>query len=245
MAALALCLSLLPGCATTEEARAANDPLEPMNRKFHAFNDTLDRRILEPVADAYVKVTPEKVRTSIGNFFINLGYPLVALNNVLQGKADEGIRDVLRIVFNTTLGIGGLFDVASGLDLPRHEEDFGQTLAVWGVGEGIYLELPFFGPASLRTLPDVAAGVAPGPLFVLGPVVTVPLSAVEVVDDRGRLDTAIEVRRQVALDPYVFTREAYRQRRTFLIYDGDPPLETFEIARDFAREEGSSAGATR
>lgn len=232
-AALALCLVVLGGCAVTEEAMEANDPFEPVNRKFHAFNNTLDTYVLEPVSDAYVAVTTQGMRTSVGNFFVNVGYANVVVNDFLQGKVHQGIQDTLRIVFNTGFGVGGLFDVASAMGLPRHEEDFGQTLAVWGAGEGAYLELPFLGPSSIRDAPGIVVAVVTSPLFYIDNLaVTVPLRAVEAVDTRARLATAIELRRQTALDSYLFTREAYRQRRQFLIHDGDPPLEEFDDFED-------------
>ncbi len=227
--ALTWCLVVLSGCASTEEAIEANDLLEPASRKAHAFNDTLDRKILEPVSEVYVKVTTERMRRSVGNFFDNLNQPNVIANDFLQGKVHQGIRDALRFTFNSTLGIGGLFDVASGMDLPRHEEDFGQTLAVWGVHEGSYLELPLLGPSSVRDAPGIAFAIFTSPLyFVDSLAVSMSLRAVEVVDTRAKLASAIELRRRTALDPYTFTREAYRQRRQFLIYDGDPPLEEFD-----------------
>ncbi len=234
--ALALCLIVLSGCASTQEAIEANDLLEPASRKSHAFNDALDRHVLEPVSDVYVKVTTERMRRSVGNFFNNLNEPNVLANDFLQGKIHQGIRDTLRFAFNSTLGIGGLFDVASGLDLPRHEEDFGQTLAVWGVGEGSYLELPFLGPSSVRDAPGIAFAIFTSPLFFLDNLaVSLSLGGLDVVDTRARLATAIELRRKTALDPYTFTREAYRQRREFLIYDGNPPLEEFD--EDFFEDE--------
>jgi phospholipid-binding lipoprotein MlaA len=229
---LAACLALVAGCATSQAAKEANDPLQPMNRAFFAFNDGLDRHVVEPVSKVYVKVTPEKVRSSVTNFFENVGYVNVVLNQFLQGKVHQGIRDTLRFVFNSTIGVGGLFDVASSMDLPRHEEDFGQTLAVWGVGEGPYLVLPVFGPSSFRDAPGLAVGaVTSGLFYVDNLAITIPLRVLEGVNTRTNLATAIKLQRE-ALDPYVFTREAYRQRRRFLIYDGNPPLEEFNFEEE-------------
>jgi len=224
---VAACVVLAAGCATQPESEA-NDPLEPTNRKFHVFNNTLDRHVLEPVADAYVEVTPDRVRESVGNFFNNITYPNTILNDFLQGKVGQGLADTSRFILNSTFGFGGLFDVAAAMGLPMHEEDFGQTLAVWGSGEGVYLELPFFGPSSGRDAPGIPVAAVTNVLFYVGEAaISIPLGALKVVDDRARLDTAIRLRDESALDTYVFTREAYRQRRRHLIYDGDPPLEDF------------------
>jgi len=223
------CALLLTACATTQGTSGdPNDPFEDTNRQFHAFNNALDEHVLEPVADAYVDVTPVYVRNSVGNFFNNISYPGVVLNDLLQGKVHQGIQDTTRFVVNSTIGIAGLWDPASAIGLPLHDEDFGQTLGVWGAGEGAYLEIPFFGPNSTRDAPDLAVSRVTNVLFWVGSAaVTAPLAVLDIIDTRARLDTAIKLRDESALDSYVFTREAYRQRRTHLIYDGNPPLEEF------------------
>ena len=216
---------LLAGCAQNPPSGEVYDPIEPVNRKVFWFNQQLDTYVLKPAADAYVFVTPEFARRGVTNFFTNSLYPSTILNNFLQGKVGPGLTDVMRFVVNTTLGMGGLFDPATAMGLPRHDEDFGQTLAVWGLGPGAYLELPVLGPSNTRDvfrLPvDWFMNVYPG--LVSNTAATAGLTALGVVNTRANLDNALEIRREAALDPYVFTRSAYDQRRTNMIYDGSPP----------------------
>jgi len=216
---------LFSGCATTMTGHGdPADPWEPTNRIFYAFNDTLDRAVVEPVANLYLKL-PHGLRSSIHNFFDNAAYPGTVLNQLLQGKLDRAVQDSARFVFNTTLGIGGLFDVSTGFGLPRHEEDFGQTLATWGMDEGNHIHYPLLGASSVRDTPGIVVGVLTD---VLTYVAQLPLALLEVVDQRARMAAAARLRDTSALDPYVFTREAYRQRRAFLIHDGSPPLDDFD-----------------
>ena len=231
---LLLCmLLLLGGCATTSQY-GENDAIEPVNRAFFTFNDKLDRYLVKPTAQGYVKVTPKRVRHSVTNFFDNLFYPNVILNDFLQGKLTQGVRDVARLVVNTTAGVGGLFDPAARIGLKEHNEDLGQTLATWGVGEGSFLNLPLFGPSSVRDSPDIAMGSVLSPLLYIGAIVAFPVAAVNVINKRANLLEATQIRDEAALDSYTFTREAYRQRRRALIYDGAPPPEEFA---DFFEDE--------
>ena len=164
---------------------------------------------------------PPGLRDSVHNFFDNAAYPGTVLNQLLQGKLEPAMQGSARFVFNTTLGIGGLFDVATGLGFEREEEDFGQTLAVWGMEEGNYIHWPVLEPSSVRDTPGLVAGALTD---VLTYVAVPPLALLlELVDMRANLDSAGRVREESALDPYVFTRETYRQRRAFLIHDGNPP----------------------
>ena len=213
------------GCASTASISGdPSDPWEPTNRSFYAFNDAVDRALLEPAANLYLKL-PGGVRESVHNFLDNAAYPGTVLNQILQGKFEPAMEGTARFVFNTTLGIGGLFDVATGMGLKRQEEDFGQTLAVWGSGEGNYIHYPVLGPNSVRDTPGIVVGVLTD---VLTYVAALPLALLEIVDNRANLASAARIRDESAFDPYVFTREAYRQRRTFLVYDGNPPLDDFE-----------------
>ena len=213
------------GCATTAPISGdPSDPWEPTNRSFYAFNDAVDRALLEPAANLYLKL-PGGVRESVHNFLDNAAYPGTVLNQILQGKFEPAMEGTARFVFNTTLGIGGLFDVATGMGLKRQEEDFGQTLAVWGSGEGNYIHYPVLGPNSVRDTPGIVVGALTD---VLTYVAALPLALLEIVDNRANLASAAKIRDESAFDPYVFTREAYRQRRTFLVYDGNPPLDDFE-----------------
>ncbi|MEA3413584.1 MAG: VacJ family lipoprotein [Pseudomonadota bacterium] len=221
-------LVLLAGCSTSPKSGPVYDPWENFNRDVYKFNRELDRVILKPVADGYVKITPHSVRKSVGNFFTNMTGPNVVLNDLLQGKPGQGFEDTMRFVFNSTFGIGGLFDVATEKGLIQHEEDFGQTLGVWGFPPGPYLMVPLFGPFTTRELPGAAVSYFTYPLFLVDdPRITLPLAGLGFVDLRARSEAALQFVDEAAVDPYVFTREAYLQRRQFLVYDGNPPVEDF------------------
>ncbi len=217
----------LGGCATT--GGDPGDPVEPVNRAVFAFNDGLDKALLQPAVSAYTAVVPGRVRESVFNFFENLAYPTVAANAVLQGKFTQGIEDAARFVFNTTLGIGGLFDVATGFGLERHDEDFGQTLGAWGMGEGAYLELPLLGPSTLRDALGLPVDAYTSILSSFDMDVELPLKSVQVVESRARVDSAVRLRDEGALDPYIFQREAYIQHRRNLVHDGNPPPEDYDL----------------
>ena len=220
---------LSSGCATSPDVIEEGDPFQPMNRGFHNINTGLDDLILRPVAETYVDVTPEGVRDSVSNFFDNVSYANVILNDFLQGKFSQGLSDIGRFLVNSTVGVLGLFDPASSMGLAEHDEDLGQTFGYWGAGEGAYLELPFFGPSSLRDATDIPVSTYTNLLFYVSEAaITVPLGILGAIDSRAQLLSATRVRDESALDTYIFTREAYRQRRVHLIYDGDPPLEEFD-----------------
>ncbi|MDD2872564.1 MAG: VacJ family lipoprotein, partial [Azoarcus sp.] len=136
------------GCATT--ASNPQDPLEGYNRAMFSFNEGLDKAVIKPAAQVYEAVLPSPVRTGVGNVFGNLGDPWIGINNLLQGKVADALSDMMRFVFNSTFGIAGLFDIASEMGFAKHDEDFGQTLGRWGVGDGAYIVLPFFGSRTLR-----------------------------------------------------------------------------------------------
>jgi phospholipid-binding lipoprotein MlaA len=224
--AWALVMALLSGCATPPRQPVKGDPLEGFNRGVFEFNQDFDRRIMRHVADGYVKVTPQPVRTGISNFFQNLGSINVILNAFLQGKVKQGFEDTFRFAFNTVFGLLGFIDFATDLGYVQHDEDLGQTLAVWGVGQGPYLMLPFLGPYTLRSAPGLPMEVVTNPLFYVDNLrVTIPLTALYYVDLRASLSGAIQFVNTAALDPYAFTREAYLQHRAYLIHDGNPPTE--------------------
>ena len=212
---------VVSGCATTVTSGDPADPLEPANRTFYTFNDAVDRAVVGPAANLYSKL-PDGLRESIHNFLDNAAYPGTVLNQLLQGKVELAVQDSARFVFNTTLGFGGFLDVATGLGLERHQEDFGQTLAVWGMGEGFHVHYPVVGPSSTRDTPGVAVGVLTD---VLTYVAAFPFAVLKIIDRRANLASAVKIREESALDPYVFTREAYRQRRNFLVHDGNLPLD--------------------
>jgi len=179
---------------------------------------------LKPVAEGYRAVVPELARTGVSNVFGNVGDVWSAFNNLLQGKGQAAATMVFRVGTNTLFGIGGLFDVASDLGMERQSEDFGQTLGRWGVGAGPYLVLPLLGPSSLRdtaALPlDLSVGVG---AYTDNRRVTNSLSALQLVNTRANLLSAGKVLDDIALDKYVFIRDAYLSRRRNLVYDGDPP----------------------
>ncbi|MDQ6995305.1 MAG: VacJ family lipoprotein [Mariprofundaceae bacterium] len=219
-------LAMLSGCAT---AQNEYDPLEGMNRKFDRFNDVVDRATMKPLALGYQAVTSEPTRGLVSNFFDNVTYLNTVLNDFLQGKVKQGFSDTTRFVINSTLGFAGIADVATPLGFEKHNEDLGQTLAVWGVGKSAYIEYPFLGPNSLRNTPDFITGTATDLTFwlflITTPQVTLPLTVMKYIDMRSRVMEASNMRDEVALDPYIFTREAWRQHRQYLIYDGHPPAD--------------------
>lgn len=236
----------LAGCAHNSTPLNPYDPYEETNRKVFEFNQALDRNVLEPVSSAYASITPDFFRRGVTNFFSNARYPGVILNNLLQGKFKQSASDTGRFLVNTTIGVLGLWDPATSMGLPAHQEDFGQTLAVWGANSGPYLELPAFGPNYARTLPDYPVSALTNVLnYVWDFQVTGPLFVLNVINTRAQLDKAVKIREQAALDPYIFTRTAYMQYRQNLIYDGDPPEEDLydESLFDDIEEFGEPAEA--
>ena len=198
----------------TEEV---NDPLEDLNRKTYEFNEKLDSTILKPTAELYSKFPP-KVKQGVTNFFNNLEEIDTSVNQLLQGKPKKSLNDFTRFVINSTIGIGGLFDVASKMGLERHEEDFGQTLAVWGVPEGPYIMLPFLGPSTLR---DTASRPVSSFLSVTFHMtdtdVNIALKSVDALETRERL---LDVEYLMSGDKYSFVRDAYMQSMAYEIKDG-------------------------
>jgi phospholipid-binding lipoprotein MlaA len=221
-----LCLGLLlSGCATGPNANPA-DPLEPWNRGVYQFNDALDRAVLKPVATVYQESTPELVRRGVGNFFGNLEDAWTTVNGALQLKGQVAAESFTRFWVNTLMGLGGVLDVASEMQIPRHNEDFGQTLGYWGVGAGPYLMLPVLGPSTVR---DTAALPAEWRGDLVTHIEDVPvrntLIAVRGVHKRARLLKQEGLLEGAALDKYGFIRDSYLQYRRNLVYDGNPPEE--------------------
>ena len=215
----------LTGCATGPDADP-RDPLEPYNRVAHGFNEFLDDALLEPLAKGYNKITPAPLNKGVTNFFNNLGDIRSAINNLLQFKIGRAFSDVGRIAVNSTVGILGFMDVASNMDLPRYNEDFGQTLGVWGMGSGPYIVFPIFGPSSGRDGIGIVADWFTDPVnYIDDDTVRWSLKGLDIVDTRADLLNASRVFDQAALDPYAFIRDAYLQRRENLVHDGNPPLE--------------------
>jgi phospholipid-binding lipoprotein MlaA len=234
--AVILAALLASGCASAPGRTTPDDPWQGLNRGVYKFNDTLDRAALKPVAKGYKKVTPGWMRTGIGNFLSNLEYPATILNQFLQGKGTTGLKDTGRFLFNSTLGLGGLFDVATPMGFESHDEDLGQTLAVWGVPSGPFVTVPFFGPSSLRDAPSRVADFFLDPLTYANDIpweVTWGKRAVDIVHTRAELLT-LDPTLQRTFDPYAFVRDAWVQQREFEIFDGNPPPEEFE---DFGDED--------
>lgn len=196
----------------------AYDPWERYNRKMHRFNMAVDRGIARPLARAYSKVVPRPVRLGVSNFFNNLGQPVSALNALLQGKPKQAAQSLGRFALNTTLGIGGIFDPASDAKLPNRSEDFGQTLGVWGWKRSRYVELPFFGP---RTVRDSFGALGDAPLSPLRQVerdrIRIPLQGLQLVDVRAQL-LPLDSLRDGAEDEYALVRDSWMQRRDYQIF---------------------------
>ena len=226
LCAAALLTGLVSGCATTGGGNAA-DPLEPVNRAIFGFNETFDQVLMKPVAQGYRAALPEMVRTGVTNFFSNIGDVWIAANNLLQGKPENALQDVMRVAINTVIGLAGLIDVASDAGLEKHNEDFGQTLGRWGVGSGPYLVLPFLGASTFRDgIALVGVDTAVDPVWNIDHVPARNTTySVRAVDARANALDAGRVIEEAALDKYRFVRDSYLQRRRSLIYDGDPPRE--------------------
>lgn len=220
---------VVSGCASTPKGENNGDPFEGVNRRIFTFNDTLDRAVIKPVAARYVKVTPEPLRNSVSSFFDNLGYLDTILNDFFQGKVTQGTADLGRFLLNSTVGALGLVDVASKVGLPPHEKDLGQTLGFYGTPEGPYLVIPLLGPNTGRDSPGlVMSTVTNGLFYVSNLAVTFPLGVLGAIDKRARAASSLQIVDEAALDRYVFIRDAYRQHRLFLIYEGNPPRQKFE-----------------
>jgi phospholipid-binding lipoprotein MlaA len=220
---LGLMLALNSGCASKQATEKAPnpDPFEPVNRQIYRFNDTADRFVLRPVGKGYNFITPRPVRTGVSNFFDNVTYPITIVNDFLQGKVGQGFEDTGRFVVNTTLGILGLFDVATEMGLQQHEEDFGQTFAKWGLPAGPYLVIPLFGPRTVRSGIGNLADIQVNPLMQYNNTsVRDKLLLLWAVETRAALIGPDELVFE-AFDPYLFVRDAYLQNREYMATDGE------------------------
>ncbi|MFL6582300.1 MAG: VacJ family lipoprotein [Burkholderiales bacterium] len=222
-----LIVSLLPGLFTLGGCAAGpdpRDPMEPFNRKVYAFNETVDKAVLKPAAKGYVAVVPEIVRRGVRNVFNNVGVVVTALNDALQLKGTKVPLDVARFTTNLVFGLGGLIDVASELKIENRNEDFGQTLGYWGVPSGPYLTLPLLGASDVRDGSALVVDFFTNPLYYsrADSQVRWGLFALSVVDTRSNLLGAEKFLETAAVDRYSFVRDAYLQRREYLIHDGHP-----------------------
>ncbi len=225
---------LLSGCTTqqvVEDEVVEVDPYEQFNRSMFGFNETVDTYVAEPISDAYTWVTPRFVQTGVSNFFDNLRGINVVLNDFMQGKGQQGVEDTGRFLINSTVGILGLFDVAEEIGLEQNNEDFAQTLAVWGVSPGPYLVLPLLGPTTSRGIPGGIFDAAANPATYIG----APVQLLNALNTRANADSELNFIEEAALDPYVFTRESFLQYRNNLIRDGkiDDTDDLFDLADDF------------
>ena len=221
---LSTAVLLLQGCASLRGPDPA-DPLEPLNRKVTAFNDLADDLVLRPVAIIYGQVLPTPVRKGIGNFFSNQSDVMSFFNSLLQLKLDAASKNAMRVAINTTIGLGGVIDWATEFRIDKHKEDFGQTMAFWGVSSGPYVVLPFFGPSTVRDsfglVVDTKTDVNQQ-LKDIGARNT--MTILRLTDKRERFLSLSDAVKQASLDPYTFTRDAYLQKRLNDIYDGNPPM---------------------
>jgi len=209
------------GCATTKDSEQnlstnKDDPYENFNRKVFTFNDNVDDYVAKPISDGYKWVTPQLVQTGVFNFFNNLKNINVVINDALQAKFAQSAQDTGRLAINTTLGLGGIFDVAKHVGLEQNEEDFDQTLAVWGVSHGSYLVIPFLGPSTVRGVPGAAFDTAANPSTYIG----FPIMAASLINTRATAEGSLQFIDEAALDPYIFTRESFLQWRDNLATDG-------------------------
>ncbi|MCX8516588.1 MAG: VacJ family lipoprotein [Rhodoferax sp.] len=219
---------LLQGCATVRNPDP-RDPLESLNRSVFSFNEAVDRAVLKPVAKGYQAITPDFVRTGIGNFFSNLADVWSAVNNGLQGRGQEVGDSVGRVMVNSSIGILGLLDVASDLNIERHPANFGQTLGRWGVPPGPFLVLPLFGPYTLREIAALPVDVQGDLKNRLGDQnVNLVLPILNVINLRSKYLNTGDVIQGASLDSYLFQRDAYLQRQRNIQYDGNPPDEAYD-----------------
>ena len=218
MSCVAFIVLLMSGCATT--ANNPKDPYESFNRAMFAVNEGVDV-VLKPVAQGYDNAAPLPVKAGVGNFFGNLKDAWTAVNNFLQGKGQDGASDVGRVLVNTTIGIGGIFDVASEMGLEKHSEDFGQTLGTWGVADGPYFYWPLIGPRTTRDTFGWAVDGFADPVVGLNDVgVRNSLLGVRLIDIRASLLPTDKIVEQAAFDKYNYIRDAYLQHRRSEIADG-------------------------
>ena len=213
----------LTGCAST--ANNPKDPYEGFNRAMFSVNEGIDV-VAKPIAQGYDAAAPLPVKAGIGNFFGNIYDVWTAVNNLLQGKGGDAMSDLGRVLINTTVGIGGVFDVASEMGLEKHAEDFGQTLAVWGVPEGDYLYWPLIGPHTTRDTFGWLVDTAADPVWRVDDVaLRNSLVGVHFIDLRASLLPTDKVVEQAAFDKYNYIRDAYLQNRRSAVRDGNPEKE--------------------
>jgi phospholipid-binding lipoprotein MlaA len=240
----------LAGCASTATTVPdQNDPWAGWNRGTQVFNDNLDKAILKPMAKGYQWITPEFVSEGVTNFFSNINDIGVTINGLLQFKLAQSGMDASRFLINTTAGVGGFFDVAKMIDLPKHKEDFGQTLGVWGVPSGSYLVLPFFGSSSPRDAVGLVGDALFNPLTYVSVFGGAAFNAATaggrvlyVTDKRANLMSTEKVIDEGSVDRYDFIKNSYEQNRNYLIHDGNPPDENDPDLLDESSDASDNTG---
>jgi len=235
---------LAAGCATGPEANPA-DPREPMNRAVFTVNDKVDQYVAQPIAKGYKAVTPEPARIAVTNFFANFSDVGNFANNVLQGKVVDAAETMMRVAINTVLGIGGLIDIATAAGIPRHSQDLGLTFGTWGIPSGPYLVLPLFGPSSIRDGAGLAGSFYLDPAHYFDPAWRNSMFGINVLNTRTNMLGATDLLSQAALDKYAFVRDAYMQRRQYLLGDGGNALPSYEEDEDTPPASGTSGGAPK
>ena len=217
----------LGGCASTHGERNPQDPMEPFNRSIYKFNDKVDKAVLKPVAEGYNTIIPEPGKIMVTNFFSNLDDIIVTINDLLQLKFAQAASDGTRVLFNSTFGIFGLFNITDRLE--KHNEDFGQTLGYWGISSGPYVVLPFFGPQTFRDSIGLFTDSYASPIRLIPNIPTRNVMYVtRAISLRAGLLDQEKILDEAAIDRYAFIRDAYLQQRQSLVYDGNPPREKFD-----------------
>jgi phospholipid-binding lipoprotein MlaA len=227
-------LIILSGCASkqTIEQGDVSDPFEPVNRSIFRFNEYADKYVARPVAKGYQFIFPPIIRTGVNNFFDNISYPVDIINAALQGKFKQAGLDTSRLIINSTIGVFGFMDPATDVGLANNHEDFGQTLGAWGIPQGPYIMVPFFGPRTIRSGAGDLADIYVNPQFWLfSSSVQTKLNILWLIHQRSTL-IGIDEEVQRAFDRYAFVRDAYIQNRQFLLYDGNPPEVPFDFEFD-------------
>jgi len=218
---------VIQGCASTPASSSVsqvNDPIEGFNRTMFGFNEKVDENVLKPVATGYKNVVPSPARTGVTNFHNNFEDAWSAVNSLFQLKLEHAASDTMRVLVNTTIGFGGLLDWGSAMRLQRYNEDFGQTLGHWGMGEGAYVVWPFLGPSTARDSVALPVDLAVGPgLVIQSTAIAITVSALNVVNTRANLLDSTTLLDDIVLDKYIFVRDGFLQRRRSQIYDGNPP----------------------
>ena len=234
---------LLGGCATSGNPK---DPIEGFNRAMFGFNEGLDKVIIKPVATGYEAVLPDPIQTGVANFFSNIADLMIGVNNLLQGKPAQAASDAGRVLVNTTMGFLGIIDVASSMGMEKHEEDVGQTFGRWGMDDGAYVVLPFFGSRTVRDTFGLAFDVYTDPVAHVDHIPTRNvLLTTRLISDRAEFLKADKVIEEAALDKYSYVRDAYLQRRRSLIHDGNPPkFDPYSGSGDGKSADAQGEGST-